>query len=262
MNLYVIDTARVTAWQATFPASLHVCSATIGTDWQIGADDVVFAHTHENRVADNPDLVLALAQCGSVVIEFCQKVQEASNRGQPPRIILYSGGPVPLAQATYWKSISTGAVGPFSGVPCERIEVLNDAIPRHVVPDRLRDLVNAVLQRLRTFVPSIPANPNPRSAVESEGAGPATAIDKASTFSVADQLDRNAEAVLAARLIIDAAKHCGDHSRVDCHGVSIIRPDAGLVEAANQVVQAHQSRAPLDTAVQEFHSKLGFNPVP
>lgn len=262
MTIYFIDTARHGAWKDAFPSAIPVCTEARDDFWEISANDVVFAHTHEERVYNNPDLVLVSEKCDPVVIEFCQKVLKASEAGETPRIILYSGECIDGGQANYWKGIAISESGPFFGFPFDRIEVLGDAIPRHVEVGRLEVLVNAVLERLRISGPSIPANPIPLPTDEIETSGPATASGKASSFNVADQLDRNAEAVLAAHLIIDADKCGGDPSSVDCHGVSIIPPDTGLVDAAKQVIQAHLSRTPLDTSVQVFHSKLGVDSVP
>ena len=257
MKLFVIDTARIPAWEMAFPNALHVCNGGVGILGQIGADDVVFAHTHETAVADNPDLVLVAGSLEPNVSAFCQKVREAAQQDRSPRIILYSGERVAPPQAEYWKKSATAVTGPFLGVPLHQIDVLRDAIPRGETYSYLKEVVNAVLQKLKASSVPIPTSAVAVSVVQGPSSDPIAAADERPSISVAEQLNRNAEAVLAARLIIDADEQCKDRPSTDCQGITIFRPDADLIDKAHQVIQAQLSHESLDAAVQEFHFKLG-----
>jgi len=254
MKLYIIDTARVEAWENAFIDAIHVCSSTGNYDLGICADDVVFAHTHEEQVQDNSDLVLSLIQCDLKVIKFCKALQESPKNSLPPRIILYSGERVMPAKASCWKTRATQTGGPFAGVPPDRIEVLRDAIPRPVTAERLKVVVEAVLLRMKTSGVTTPAVPNTGFALGDVSAVSPTAVD---SFSVSDQLDRNVDSVFAARLIIDACEHYAGNPSNNCHDVTIYRPGLDLVESAMAVIHARNSPESLNAAVEEFLSKLG-----
>lgn len=71
----------------------------------------------------------------------------------------------------------------------------------------------------------------------------------------------NSEALLAARLLCEAAKICGEKPEHHDHGLTVRRPDDDLLALAIQVIEAKESGPSLDTLVQELYSKLGVEPT-
>ena len=93
-------------------------------------------------------------------------------------------------------------------------------------------------------------HPRPQQLIEQIKAGNQAGID----WGLLQP--ENSEALLAARLLLDAEKlHCAKQQEV-CPGITISRPDAALLVEARRVIETREAREPLDAAVREFCEKL------
>ena len=98
-------------------------------------------------------------------------------------------------------------------------------------------------------------HPRPQQLIEQIKAGNRGGID----WSLLQP--KNSEALLAARLLLNAKElHCANQQEV-CPGITISRPDATLLAKAREVIRANEVREPLEESVRAFYAELGVSSV-
>lgn len=66
----------------------------------------------------------------------------------------------------------------------------------------------------------------------------------------------NPETLMAARLVCEAAEHCGDNPTANVHGMTINRPDENVLQKAQSLVTTHESGADTSKASRAFQEAL------
>lgn len=210
MNIYVIDTCRVDAWRTAFSQSPPIFVHELADDIALAADDMVFAHTHEDlRGVDAPDLPL---EDWNLAYRFSESIQRflrcIQNARIQPAVILYSGVPIRSASAREWERRAVAAGGPLEGVPSQRVRCLDTAIARGIDADELRSIVGRAI-----------------GAYGAGDDGSEPGLSEKPSGTIAEQMFRAENHKLALRLLCDAWLHCRGQQQVSEGSFTITSPN-------------------------------------
>jgi len=259
MKLFVIDTAREGIWRQAFPNCILVCATDMRAMPEFKSGDIVLAHTHEEPIAENPDFVLNGVNCGPNVNEFCKELLKSAENHVAPMVVLYSGDCLRPAYVTMWKDAASTAPSPLAGYPLNRIKILQDGVTRDIVPERLSSVLSAIFQRFGLATESSPQNLNEPFFEGSDRLGSQTPATNAPPIglSVTEGIDQNTEAVLAARLLCEAAEECPNGKPTPFGEVTVHPPDQTLLVAAKAVLYAAETKGEdLNAAVTSLVTEL------
>lgn len=223
MKIYVIDTAREAFWNQVNRTDLFfVCDEDEDHQYSFEPDDIIFAHSHNTYVYDNPDLVLdRMANNWPVIQDFCRALVACQAESRPRAVVLYSGGDC----RDEWRILVTANDAPLNGFPQERIQCYPTTIPRQQCVNDLHSMIEEVFSKLDAAIPGKPVN-----------------LDTA-------WLE---EAKLAAQLLVEASELPTE----ECNGIKIVKPSTELVQLAKQVINPTENGQDLATTAEALCQKL------